>query len=210
MNIYNMDTQKNKNVENVKTAIFGGGCFWCTESVFKMLKGVESVLPGYAGGSTWKEKNANGAENAGLRAGKVCAPTYSAVSSGTTGHAEVIKIEYDPTLVTFENLLTVFFASHDPTTLNRQGADVGTQYRSIILYTEPEQKVAAEKFIAELNASSAEGQPIVTEIEPLDEFFPAENYHVDYYAQNKDQPYCQVIINPKLQKVQEKFADLIK
>ena len=174
-----------------ETAIIGGGCFWCTEAVFKMLKGVHSVLPGYAGGET---KN----------------PTYMQICNGNTGHAEVIKIEYDPELVTFENLLTVFFASHDPSTVNRQGNDVGTQYRSIILFTTEDQKGRALKFISELNASSKEGKPIVTEVVPLDIFYPAENYHHDYYSRNADRPYCEVIINPKLQKVQEKFADLLQ
>lgn len=177
----------------MKTAIFGGGCFWCTEAVFKMLKGVESVAPGYSGGA----KDA-------------VAPTYEQVSSGTTGFAEVIKIEYDPALISFENLLTVFFASHDPTTLNRQGADVGTQYRSVIFYTDDEQKSDAEKFIASLNASSKEGVPITTELASFETFYPAESYHVDYYAQNQDAMYCQLVINPKLQKVQEQFADLLK
>ncbi len=187
-----MDTQK-KEVDSTispQVAVFGGGCFWCTEAVFKMLRGVSSVVPGYAGGTT-----AN--------------PTYEDVSRGNTGHAEVIKIEFDPILIRFEDLLTVFFGSHDPTTPNRQGNDVGTEYRSIILYSTPEQKTKAEHFIKELNTSSTEGKPIVTEIEPLKEFYIAENYHQDYYARNKGQPYCEVIINPKLQKVQEKFADLL-
>lgn len=174
----------------MKTVVLGGGCFWCTEAVFKMLKGVASVLPGYAGGT-----------------GK---PTYEAVVTGTTGHAEVIKIEYDPAVISFDDLLTVFFASHDPTTRNRQGNDVGTQYRSIIFYTSEDQKEAAEKFIADLNASSPDGKSIVTEIEPLKEFFPAESYHLDYYAKNQEQPYCELVINPKLEKVQQKFAELIK
>ncbi len=156
-----------------------------------MLKGVQSVVPGYAGGDTGK-------------------PTYEQVSTGTTNHAEVIKIEYDPTKISFEDLLTVFFASHDPTTQNRQGNDVGSQYRSIILYTDDEQKQTAEKFIQELNASSEFGTPIVTDIEPLKEFFEAESYHLDYYAKNKEQPYCELVINPKLEKVQQKFATLLK
>lgn len=171
-------------------AVFGGGCFWCTEAVFKMLKGVTSVDPGYAGGTT---KN----------------PTYDDVSSGVTGHAEVIRIEYNPTLVTYKNLLTVFFASHDSTTLNRQGNDVGTQYRSIILFTTLEQKHDAEMFIAELNASSSAGAPVVTEVVPLEVFYPAEDYHKNYFARNKDARYCQVIINPKLEKVQHQFAELL-
>ncbi len=171
--------------------MFGGGCFWCTEAVFKMLKGVISVLPGYAGGVK---------EN----------PTYREVSSGNTGHAEVIKIEFDAKLVKFRDLLTVFFATHDPTTVNRQGRDVGTQYRSIILYTNPEQKKEAEKFVKEVDESSEKGGKVVTEIKPLNKFFEAESYHKDYYAKNSVMPYCQVIINPKLEKVQKEFSELLK
>lgn len=171
-------------------AIFGGGCFWCTEAVFKELRGVVAVMPGYAGGSK---------EN----------PTYHDVSSGKTGHAEVIRIEYDPAQISHETLLAVFFATHDPTTFNRQGADVGTQYRSIIFYTSAAHKKAAEKFIAELNASGG-GRPIVTEVKPFEQFYEAEAYHLDYYAKNKDQQYCQVVIDPKLQKLREKFAELLK
>lgn len=167
----------------MEIAIFGGGCFWCTEAVFKMLRGVKTVEPGYAGGQT-------------------ADPTYHQVSSGLTGHAEVIKIEFDPAQISYENLLTVFFASHDPTTLNRQGHDVGTQYRSIILYTNPDQKAVAEKMIKELGA--------VTELAPLTNFYAAEDYHRDYYATNPKQPYCELVINPKLEKVQEKFAALLK
>ena len=168
---------------NKEIAVFGGGCFWCTEAVFKMLKGVTTILPGYSGGSI---------EN----------PTYEQVSSGNTGHAEVIYIEFDPTLVKYETLLTVFFGSHDPTTLNRQGNDVGTQYRSAVFYTTPEQKEIVEKIVKGIEGA-------VTEIVPLDKFYKAESYHEDYYARNKDAPYCQVIINPKLEKVQRKFADLL-
>lgn len=170
--------------------VLGGGCFWCVEAVFKMLKGVSKVEPGYAGGTT---------EN----------PTYEEVSSGRTGHAEVISIEYDPAQVSYRDLLTVFFGSHDPTTLNRQGADVGTQYRSIILTTNGEQKEEAEAFIKELNDSSKEGEPIVTEVAPLTKFYPAEDYHRDYYANNPNQGYCQLVINPKLEKVKAKFAELL-
>ncbi len=176
---------------NKEIAVFGGGCFWCTEAVFNMLKGVIAVEPGYAGGTT---KN----------------PTYDQVSNGNTGHAEVIHIEFDPSIISYEKLLTVFFASHDPSTLNRQGNDIGTQYRSIILYTTPEQKVTAEHFIQELNASSKEGKPAVTEVVPLDVYYPAEDYHKNYYERNQNQPYCSVIINPKLDKVQKKFAELLK
>lgn len=179
--------------QKTEIAVFGGGCFWCTEAVFKELRGVVAVMPGYAGGP---------AERSGI--------TYSQVSTGTTGHAEVIRIAYDPAQVSYEILLTVFFATHDPTTLNRQGADVGTQYRSIVLYTTEEQKRVAETFIAELNISSKQGTPIVTEVKPLDHFYEAESYHRNYYAKNFDQPYCQVVINPKLKKVREKFAELLK
>ncbi len=171
-------------------AVFGGGCFWCTEAVFKMLKGVQAVAPGYAGGTT---------EN----------PTYDEVGSGKTGHAEVIHIEFDPSQIAYRDLLTVFFGSHDPSTKNRQGNDVGTQYRSIILYTTPEQKKTAEDFIAEINASNPNGAPIVTEVEPLTTFYAAESYHEDYYARNKGNAYCELVINPKLEKVQRKFADLL-
>jgi peptide-methionine (S)-S-oxide reductase len=171
-------------------AVFGGGCFWCTEAIFKMLKGVSSVMPGYAGGN---KPN----------------PTYEDVCSGKTGHAEVIKIEFDPKEISFDTLLTVFFATHDATTLNRQGNDVGTQYRSVIFYTHERQKEIAEKFIKDINNSHKEGDPVVTEIKPLDTFYEAEHYHQDFYAKNKYQSYCQIIINPKLDKVQQKFADLI-
>lgn len=172
-------------------AVFGGGCFWCTEAVFKMLKGVSSVLPGYSGGN-------------------VPNPTYAQVCGGDTGHAEAVQVEYDPAQVDYDTLLTIFFASHDPTTRNRQGNDIGTQYRSAIFYSTPEQKKKAEAYIADLGASAPGGAPIVTALEPLEEFYPAENYHRDYYAQNKDQPYCKIVIDPKLKKVKEKFAALLK
>ncbi len=175
---------------NKAIAIFGGGCFWCTEAVFKMMKGVSSVLPGYAGGTT---------DN----------PTYEQVSEGNTGHAEVVRIEYDPTQVRYEDLLTVFFGSHDPTTLNQQGNDIGTQYRSVIFYTNDEQKAAAESFIADMNASNSAGAPVVTEVVPFEKFYEAEDYHKDYYAHHQNAGYCQVVINPKLEKVQKQFADLL-
>ena len=174
-----------------EVAVFGGGCFWCTEAVFKMMRGVSRVVPGYAGGT-------------------VPHPTYEQVSSGATGHAECVKIEYDPQVVRHTDLLTVFFGSHDPTTLNRQGPDVGTQYRSVIFYATPPQKTDAEKFIADMSASSEEGAPIVTQVEPLVEFYEAENYHRDYFADHPENPYCLTIINPKLEKVQHKFATLLK
>jgi peptide-methionine (S)-S-oxide reductase len=179
------------NGEKKEVAVFGGGCFWCTEAVFDELRGVISVVSGYAGGST---KN----------------PTYEQVCSGGTGHAEVIRIEYDPTQISFRDLMTVFFATHDPTTLNRQGNDVGTQYRSAIFYANEEQKREAEAFIKELNNSKAFGKPVVTTLEPLGEFYEAEDYHQKYYANNPYQPYCQFTIPPKLQKLHKQFTDLLK
>ncbi|MFZ2832047.1 MAG: peptide-methionine (S)-S-oxide reductase MsrA [Minisyncoccia bacterium] len=172
-------------------AVFGGGCFWCTEAVFKMFRGVISVASGYAGGAV---------EN----------PTYEQVCTGNTGHAEVLRIEYDPTIVSFNTLLVIFFASHDATTYNRQGNDVGTQYRSIIFYTTPAQMDEAGQFIKELNSTKVGGDSIVTEMAPLEVFYPAEEYHQNYYARNGNNSYCQIVINPKLEKVQEKFAKLLK
>ncbi len=176
---------------NNEIAVFGGGCFWCTEAVFKMIKGVSKVLPGYSGGTI---KN----------------PTYEQVCGGKTGHAEVVYLEYDPLLVKYRDLLTVFFGSHDPTTKNRQGNDVGTQYRSVVFFTTDEQKKIAEEFIKEINDSNEHGASVVTELEPLKEFYEAENYHKDYFATHPDNPYCEVIINPKLEKVQKEFGALLK
>lgn len=174
-----------------ETAVFGGGCFWCTEAVFKMLRGVTSVLPGYSGGT-------------------VPHPSYEAVSTGNTGHAEVIKIEFDPDEISYRDLLTVFFSSHDPTTRNRQGNDVGTRYRSVILYATLEQKDEIERFIREQNASAEDGAPIVTEVVPFEVFYEAENYHKDYFATHPQNPYCELVIHPKLEKVQQKFAQLLR
>ena len=168
----------------MKTAMFGGGCFWCTEAVFKMMKGVTSVEPGYAGGSV---------EN----------PTYEQVSSGDTGYAEVTKVEYDPAQVRYEDLLTVFFGSHDPTTLNRQGHDVGTQYRSVIFYADAEQEHLARKTVAGIDGA-------VTEIVAFEKFYPAEDYHKNYYERNQGESYCQLVINPKLEKIKKKYASLLK
>lgn len=175
---------------NKETAVFANGCFWCTEAVFKMLKGVSSVDPGYAGGTT---------DN----------PTYESVAGGKTGHAECIKIEFDSSVISCDDLLAVFFNTHDPTTLNRQGNDVGTEYRSIIFYTTPEQKEKAEKTIKELNESGSYDKPVVTEVVPLSKFYPAENYHKDYYEHNSNNPYCQIVIAPKLEKMQKRFAELL-
>lgn len=177
-------------VMNTKAICFGGGCFWCTEAVFKSLKGIVNVQPGYAGGHTPN-------------------PTYESVCGGNTGHVEVIYIEYDSRILTFSDLLAVFFATHDPTTRNRQGNDVGTQYRSVIMYTSDDQRKEAEAYIATLNASSHTGAEIVTTVEPLVKFYSAESYHQDYYASHKEAPYCQLVINPKLEKVQQQFAHLL-
>lgn len=176
---------------NRETIVLGGGCFWCTEAVFKALKGVISVLPGYSGGHTPN-------------------PTYESVCRGDTGHAEVVEVVYNPKVIRLDDILTVFFGSHDPTTVNRQGNDVGTQYRSVIFYTSIEQKEVCQKFINEINSSSSLGKPIVTELLPFDKFFVAEDYHKNYFENNKSNSYCEVVINPKLQKVVEKFAQLIK
>lgn len=176
---------------NEATILFGGGCFWCTEAVFKMVDGVISVMPGYAGGHT---------DN----------PTYEEVCTGETGHAEVVRIIYDPAKASIDTLLTIFFGSHDSTMRNRQGNDVGTQYRSTIFYTTEEQRAAAERFIADINASNEKGALVVTELEPFTKFFEAEDYHKDYFARNPGNPYCTVVINPKLEKVQKKYADLLK
>jgi len=177
--------------EKTEVAVFGGGCFWCTEAVFDELCGVSSVVSGYAGGRT-KD------------------PTYEQVCSGTTGHAEVIKIEFDPTEVSFRDLMTVFFATHDPTTLNRQGNDVGTQYRSAILYANEQQRQEAASFIKELGDAKTFRDPIVTTLEPLTDFYPAEGYLQKYYANNPYQPYCQYSIPPKLSKLHKQFAQLLK
>ncbi len=175
----------------MKTILFGGGCFWCTEAVFKMMKGVISVDPGYAGGAV---------EN----------PTYDAVCTGKTGHAEVVRIVYDPHEVNVEDLLTVFFGSHNPTTLNRQGNDIGTQYRSVVFYSDEEQKLATETIIKELNNSAKGGDPVVTEVKPMPVFYEAEDYHKDYFRTHPGNPYCEIVINPKLEKIQEKYASLLK
>ena len=175
----------------MKIAVFRGGCFWCTEAVFGMLKGVSKVEPGYAGGSI---------EN----------PSYEKVSGGDTGHAEVIRVTYDPAVLSYEDLLTVFFGSHDPTTPNRQGADTGEQYRSVILYETDEEKQAAEKMIKEVDASLKDGTRVVTQVVPLGKFFPAEEYHKNYFEKNTSAPYCQLVIEPKVEKVRKRFAELLK
>lgn len=171
-------------------AVFGGGCFWCTEAVFAELKGVESVGPGYAGGHT---------EN----------PGYYEVCRETTGHAEVSKVEFDPGLISYRDLLAVFFATHDPTSLNRQGADKGARYRSIILYTNDEQRVEAEAFIRKLEETTYRPREIVTEVVPLEKFYDAEAEHFEFYAKNPGSMYCQLVIKPKVEKVRDEFATRI-
>ena len=172
-------------------ATLGGGCFWCLEAVFVELRGVNQVVSGYAGGS-------------------VANPTYRAICNGTTGHAEVAQLTFDPAVISFRDVLQVFFATHDPTTLNRQGADVGTQYRSAIYFHSSEQKETAEALIVELDAADIWSNPIVTEVAPLDIFYPAEDYHQEYYKYNNQQPYCQVVITPKLAKFRKAFKEQLK
>lgn len=176
----------------MSTAVFGGGCFWCTEAVFQMLKGVSKVESGYAGGAK------DGPS-----------PSYKQVSGGKTGHAEVIRVTYDPAVISYEDLLTVFFGSHDPTTPNKQGNDVGEQYRSVIFYGSEEEKIVAEKMIKEVDESLKDGTRAVTQLVPLGKFFPAEEYHRDYYKKNTSAPYCQLIIEPKIEKVRKRFAELL-
>ncbi len=176
---------------NNEVAVFGGGCFWCTEAVFQSLKGVSSVVPGYAGGA-------------------VDDPNYIDVSQGNTGHAEVVRVEFDPSVISYDSLLEVFWNIHNPTSLNRQGNDVGEQYRSVIFYTTDLQKEKAESSKKKLGISGQYESSIVTEIEPLDIFFEAEGYHKNYFINHKDDAYCEVVINPKLQKLREKFSKLIE
>lgn len=173
-------------------ATFAGGCFWCIETTLNRLKGVEKVISGYTGGKT---KN----------------PTYKEICTGTTGHAEAVQVTYDPSVIDYNVLLTVFFAMHDPTTLNRQGADIGTQYRSAIFYHNEEQKALAEHYIKQLTDERVFTMPIVTEISPLSEFYPAEDYHQDYYNQNRDKnSYCNAVIDPKVNKLRKTFLHLLK
>ncbi len=173
------------------TATFGGGCFWCTEAMFAELKGVQSAVSGYSGGIV---KN----------------PSYKEVCAGTTGHAEVIQVVYDPTIITFAQLMQVFFLTHDPTTLNRQGNDIGTQYRSVVFYRNEEEKRIAQETIAEVATSGVYSDRIVTTLEPFEVFYEAEDYHQDYFSQNSNQPYCSLVINPKLMKFRKTFESLLK
>lgn len=172
-------------------ATLGGGCFWCVEGALRQLNGVSEVISGYAGGHT---------DN----------PTYEDICTGQTGHAEVAQISFDPAVIDYRTLLLTFFAIHDPTTLNRQGNDVGTQYRSVIFTHDAEQDAVARKLIADLEANRVWDAPIVTEVLSLPKFWPAENYHQDYFAHNPFQPYCMAVVGPKVQKIREKFRELVK
>lgn len=175
----------------LEKSTLGGGCFWCTEAVFLEIEGVEKVTPGYSGGHV---KN----------------PTYNQVVTGSTGHAEVIQVTFDPEIIPYREILEIFFTMHDPTSLNKQGADVGTQYRSVIFYHSEEQKKVAEKFIEEMNETNLFNLPIVTKLEPLGEFYEAEDYHMNYYNRNKNQGYSRFVIAPKLKKVEKEFKERIK
>ncbi len=185
-----MDTSPIKG-SNTDTAVFGGGCFWCVEAIYVELKGVISVTSGYAGGNTEK-------------------PSYREVCSGTTGHAEVVQIIYDPSVISFDKLLEVFWTVHDPTQLNRQGADVGTQYRSVIFYANNSQRELAESYKEKLNKENTFEKPVVTEISPLKAFYKAEDYHQDYYANNGNAPYCSIVIAPKVEKFRKVFGHILK
>jgi methionine-S-sulfoxide reductase len=179
------------NMSNLETITIGGGCYWCVEAVYEKLNGVKSVVSGFAGGKT-----AN--------------PSYEEVSSGRTGYAEVVQITYDKTITNLNEIFRVFFTVHDPTTLNRQGADVGTQYRSVIFFKDETQKVAAQNIIAALKKAKVYDSPIVTTLEPFKHFYKAEDYHQNYYQNNKNQPYCQMVIQPKIEKFEKVFKDKLK
>ena len=183
--------KRQKMNDQLAVATFGNGCFWCTEAIFQQLKGVESVYPGYTGGHV---KN----------------PSYREVCTGNTGHAEAIQIKYDPQVISYRELLDVFFYTHDPTTLNRQGNDIGTQYRSAIFYHDPGQKEEAEKIIGQLTAEEVYEDPIVTEVTAFEVFYMAEDYHKNYYNNNKNQGYCRAVINPKLDKFMKKYGSMTK
>lgn len=185
-----MSNKPEKN-EKKEVATLAGGCFWCIEAVFNIIKGVEKVEPGYSGGSMPN-------------------PTYDQVSKGATGHAEAVQVTFNPRVISFREILEVFFAMHNPTTLNRQGPDVGTQYRSVIFYHNAKQKATAEKVIAELNKEGIWEAPIVTQVEPFKAFYMAETYHNNYYKRNSNEPYCQQVITPKLVKFQKRFIGKLK
>jgi peptide-methionine (S)-S-oxide reductase len=184
-------SQQPSETKNLEVATLAGGCFWCTEAAFSIMKGIERIELGYTGGT-------------------VPNPTYEEVSTGTTGHAEATQIYFNPKIISYKEILEIFFTMHDPTSLNRQGADVGTQYRSTIFYHTPEQKTTAENFIDELNKEGIWSKPIVTEVVPLKGFYNAETYHKDYYKKHPKESYCQAVISPKIAKLQAHFFDKIK
>jgi len=177
--------------KRIEVTTLGGGCFWCTEAVFSQLKGLEKIEPGYSGGNM---------EN----------PSYEQVSTGKTGHAEVAQITFDPDVISFKEILQIFFSTHDPTSLNRQGVDIGTQYRSVIFYHDDEQKAIAEQVIKELSEDGAFDTPIVTQVEPLKAFYKAEDYHREYYKRHPEQPYCRVVIAPKIEKFRQLYLGKLK
>ena len=185
------DLKRDQPPAGLEIATLAGGCFWCLEAVYDNLQGVVDVVSGYSGGKTQR-------------------PSYAAVCTGLTGHAEVVQVTFDPKQVSLREILEVFFSIHDPTSLNRQGGDVGTQYRSAIFFHNPEQKAAAEQTIRELNAEQIWDKTIVTQLMPFTEFFPAEEYHQEYFARNPDQGYCQVVIAPKVAKFRKKFSNRLK
>nr|WP_315255450.1 peptide-methionine (S)-S-oxide reductase MsrA [uncultured Flavobacterium sp.] len=191
--LFSQNNTKTKKMtqSNFETITLGGGCYWCVEAVYENLKGVKSVVSGFSGG-------------------KILNPSYEEVCSGTTGHAEVVQITFDKNVTSLDEIFKVFFTVHDPTTLNRQGADKGTQYRSVIFYNDEEQKKEAQSIIAELKNAKVYENPIVTTLEPFTKFYKAEDYHQNYYANNKSQPYCQMVIQPKLEKFEKVFKDKLK
>lgn len=186
-----INEKHSEDVSRTEVATLGGGCFWCLEAVFDELQGVQGVVSGYSGGA-------------------VPAPTYEQVCTGATGHAEVVQVSFDPAVVSFREILEIYFSIHDPTTLNRQGADVGTQYRSVIFYHTPEQKRVAEEVIAQSEEAGIWDDPIVTEVEPSSAFYEAEDYHQEYFQRNKGQPYCQVVVAPKVAKFRKQHLDKLK
>jgi peptide-methionine (S)-S-oxide reductase len=186
-----MNQQTKNSTPSWQTATLGGGCFWCLEAIYDDLKGVEKVESGYAGGNSPN-------------------PSYKQVCTGTTGHAEVVQLDFNPNVISYRDILHIFFTIHDPTTLNRQGADVGTQYRSVIFYHDDEQRKIAKEVIGEIEAAGLWANPIVTELTPLDEFYKAEEYHQEYFANNPNQPYCQVVIAPKVAKFRKKYIEQLK
>ncbi|WP_432419559.1 peptide-methionine (S)-S-oxide reductase MsrA [Flavobacterium marginilacus] len=191
--LFSQNNTKTKKMtqSNFETITLGGGCYWCVEAVYENLKGVKTVVSGFSGGKTTN-------------------PSYEEVCSGTTGHAEVVQITFDKNVTSLDEIFKVFFTVHDPTTLNRQGADRGTQYRSVIFYNDEEQKKEAQSIIAELNKAKVYQNPIVTTVEPFTKFYKAEDYHQNYYANNKNQPYCQMVIQPKIEKFEKVFKDKLK